>query len=136
MSSPDVIGIGRTSPGALWKGLLERYRVECAKILPAGRSATESETTWMKSLIADSAQPASPHRTGKLQGMLPLHESMVVRLSDVLAPHLGRVKDKAARVAKCDLHHKDELKNLPAGFRQFAPEYMVKGVWVELLKGN
>ena len=80
----------------------------------------------------------NPHRTGKLQGMLLLHENMVVCLSDVLAPHLGLVKDKAARVVKIDLHHKDEqkLKNLPAGLRHFAPEYMAKGVWVELLKGR
>ena len=34
------------------------------------------------------------HKTGKLQGMLCLHESMVVRLTDVLAPKLGLVKDK------------------------------------------
>ena len=36
----------------------------------------------------------NPHRTGKLQGMLLVHENMVVRLADVLAPHLGLVKDK------------------------------------------
>ena len=31
----------------------------------------------------------NPHRTGKLQGMLLVHENMAVRLADVLAPHLG-----------------------------------------------
>ena len=39
----------------------------------------------------------NPHRTGNLQGMLLLHGNMVVRLADVLAPHLGLVKDKLGR---------------------------------------
>ena len=42
----------------------------------------------------------NPHRTGKLQGMLLVHENMVVRLADVLAPQLGLVKDKLAVVVK------------------------------------
>ena len=50
----------------------------------------------------------NPHRTGKLQGMLLVHENMIVRLSDVLAPHLGLVKDKMAMVVKVDLHHEDQ----------------------------
>ena len=70
------------------------------------------------------------HKTGKLQGMLLLHESMTVRLSDVLAPKHGLVKDKLAMVLKIDLHHKDQarLSNLPPGFRQFFPEFLAKGV--------
>lgn len=80
----------------------------------------------------------NPHRTGKLQGMLLLHENMVVRLADVLAPHLGLVKDKLAVVVKVDLHHADQqrLANLEPGFRQFFPEFMAKGIWVKLLKGQ
>ena len=50
----------------------------------------------------------NPHRTGKLQGMLLVHENMVVRLADVLAPQLGLVKDKLAVVVKVDLHHEDQ----------------------------
>ena len=59
--------------------------------------------------------------SGKLQDMLLLHENMVVRLADVLAPHLGLVKDKLAVVVKVDLHHADQrcLANLEPGFRQF-----------------
>jgi len=78
------------------------------------------------------------HKTGKLQGMLCLHESMIVRLTDVLAPKLGLVKDKLAMVLKIDLHHKDQtrLDNLPSGFQQFFPEYMAKGIWVKVLKYN
>jgi hypothetical protein len=78
------------------------------------------------------------HKTGKLQGMLVLHESMVVRLTDVLAPKHGLVKEKLAVVLKIDLHQIDQerFNNLPAGFRQFFPEYMAKGVWVKLLKYN
>jgi hypothetical protein len=70
----------------------------------------------------------NPHRTGKLQGMLLLHENMVVRLADVLAPHLGLVKDKLAVVVKVDLDHADQkrLANLEPGFRQFFPEFMAK----------
>ena len=80
----------------------------------------------------------NPHRTGKLQGMLLVHENMIVRLSDVLAPHLGLVKDKMAMVVKVDLHHEDEerLRHREAGFCHFAPEYMAKGIWVKLLKGK
>ena len=74
------------------------------------------------------------HKTGKLPGMLLLHESMTVRLSDVLAPKHGLVKDKLAIVLKIDLHQNDQvrLKNLPPGFRQFFPEFMAKGVWVKV----
>ena len=78
------------------------------------------------------------HKTGKLQGMLLLHESMTVRLSDVLAPKHALVKDKLGIVIKIDLHHHDQqrLDNLPCGYRQFFPEYMAKGVWVKILKYN
>ena len=78
------------------------------------------------------------HKTGKLQGMLLLHESMIVRLSDVLAPKHALVKDKIGMVVKIDLHHQDQerLNNLPCGFRQFCPEYMAKGVWVKIMKYN
>ena len=75
------------------------------------------------------------HKTGKLQGMLLLHESMIVRLSDVLAPKHALVKDKLGIVIKIDLHHQDKerLDNLPCGYREFFPEYMAKGVWVKIL---
>ena len=67
-----------------------------------------------------------------------LHENMIVRLSDVLAPHLGLVKDKMAMVVKVDLHHEDQerLRHREAGFWHFVPEYMAKGIWVKLLKGK
>ena len=70
--------------------------------------------------------------------MLLLHESMTVRLSDVLAPKHALVKDKLGIVIKIDLHHHDQqrLDNLPCGYRQFVPEYMAKGVWVKILKYN
>ena len=63
----------------------------------------------------------NPHRTGKLQGMLLVHENMVVRLADVLAPQLGLVKDKLAVVVKVDLHHEDQkrLDRREAGFCHF-----------------
>ena len=78
----------------------------------------------------------NPHRTGKLQGMLLVHENMVVRLADVLAPHLGLVKDKLAVVVKVDLHHEDQkrLDRREPGFCHFFPDYMAKGIWVKLLK--
>ena len=63
----------------------------------------------------------NPHRTGKLQGMLLVHENMVVRLADVLAPHLGLVKDKLAVVVTVDLHHEDQkrLDRREPGFCHF-----------------
>ena len=80
----------------------------------------------------------NPHRTGKLHGMLLVHENMVVRLADVLAPHLGLVKDKLAVVVKVDLHHEDQkrLDRREPGFCHFFPDYMAKGIWVKLLKGK
>ena len=80
----------------------------------------------------------NPHRTGKLQGMLLVHENMVVRLADVLAPHLGLVKDKLAVVVKVDLHHEDQkcLDRREPGFCLFFPDYMAEGICVKLLKGK
>ena len=72
-----------------------------------------------------------PRHTGKLQGMLLLHKNMVVRLAEL-------VKDKLAVVVKVDLHHADQqrLANLEPGFCKFFPEFMAKGIWVKLLKGQ
>ena len=65
-------------------------------------------------------------------------KNMIVRLSDVLAPHLGLVKDKMAMVVKVDLHHEDQerLRHREAGFCHFVPEYVAKHIWVKLLKGS
>ena len=48
------------------------------------------------------------------------------------------MKDKLVVVVKVDLHHADQqpLANLKPGFRQFFPEFMAKGIWVKLLKGQ
>ena len=58
--------------------------------------------------------------------VLLVHENMIARLSDVLAPHLGLVKDKLAMVVKVDPHHEDQerLRRREAGFCHFVPEYM------------
>eukprot|EP00434_Breviolum_minutum_P046076 symbB.v1.2.041478.t1/scaffold8258.1/size7065/1 len=63
---------------------------------------------------------------------------MIARLSDVLAPHLGLVKDKMAMVVKVDLHHEDQerLRHREAGFCHFVPEYMAKGVLVDLRRAG
>ena len=63
-----------------------------------------------------------------------MRENMIVRLSDVLAPHLGLVKDKMAMVVKVDLHHEDQerLRHREAGFCHFVPEYMAKGYLGEI----
>ena len=61
-----------------------------------------------------------------------------MRLADVLAPHLGLVKDKLAVVVKMDLYHEDQkyLDRRKPGFCHFFPDYMAKGIWVKLLKGK
>ena len=71
-----------------------------------------------------------PNRTGKLQGMLLVHENMIVRLSDVLAPHLGLVQDMIAMVVKVNLHHEDQepSRHREAGFCHFVPEHKAKGI--------
>ena len=76
------------------------------------------------------------HKTGKLHGLLLLHEAMIVRLSDVLAPHCGLVKDKLAKVVQVVLHEHDRkrLENSPPGFQRFTPRYHAMGIWVQLLR--
>jgi hypothetical protein len=76
------------------------------------------------------------HNTGKLPGILLVHEGMIVRLSDVLAAGLGLVKDKLGKVLHVVLHERDQMRlnSLPAGYRLFVPEYMAKGIWVQLQK--
>jgi hypothetical protein len=74
------------------------------------------------------------HNTGKLPGILLVHIDMVVRLSDVMAPGLGLVKDKLGKVLDVVLHERDQMRlnDMPAGYRLFVPEYMAKGIWVQL----
>ena len=80
----------------------------------------------------------NPHRTGKLQGMLLVHENIIVRLADVLAPYLGLVKDKLAVVVKVDLYHENQkyLDRRESGFCHCFPDYMAKGIWTKLFKGK
>ena len=59
---------------------------------------------------------------------------MIVRLSDVMAPRLGLVKDKLGKVLSVVLHERDQMRlnDLPAGYRLFVPKFMAKGIWVQL----
>ena len=136
-----VVGMcWRTLPAAWWKGHMEMH----GSLMPLfclqaadQRHARKNKTIdkqWTHQLLT----VPNPHRTGKLQGMLLVRENMIVRLSDVLAPHLGLVKDKMAMVVKVDLHHEDQerLRHREAGFCHFVPEYMAKSIWVKLLKGK
>ena len=74
------------------------------------------------------------HNTGKLPGILLVHIDMVARLSDVVAPGLGLIKDKLGKVLDVVLHERDQMRlnDMPAGYRLFVPEYMAKGIWVQL----
>ena len=74
------------------------------------------------------------HSTGKLPGILLVHIGMIVRLSDVMAPRLGLVKDKLGKVLSVVLHERDQerVNELPSGYRMFVPEFMAKGIWVQL----
>jgi len=74
------------------------------------------------------------HNTGKLPGILLVHIGMIVRLSDVMAPRLGLVKDKLGKVLSVVLHERDQMRlnDLPAGYRLFVPKFMAKGIWVQL----
>ena len=74
------------------------------------------------------------HNTGKLPGILLLYIGMIARLSDVMAPRLGLVKDKLGKVLSVVLHESDQKRfnHLPAGYRLFVPEFMAKGIWVQL----
>ena len=74
------------------------------------------------------------HNTGKLPGMLLVHIEMIVRLSDVMAPRLGLVKDKLGKVLSVVLHEDDQrrLNDLPEGYHLFVPNFMAKGIWVQM----
>ena len=63
-----------------------------------------------------------------------LHVSMIVRLSDVLAPGLGLVKDRLGKVLEVVLCESDQkrLDSLPTGYCHFVPKFMAKGIWVQL----
>ena len=76
------------------------------------------------------------HKTGKLSGILLLHAGMIVRLSDVLVPGLGLVKDKLGKVLDVVLRERDQqrLDRMPKGYCHFVPEFMAKGVWVQVQK--
>ena len=51
-----------------------------------------------------------------------------------MAPRLGLVKDKLGKVLSVVLHERDQMRlnDMPAGYRLFVPEYMAKGIWVQL----
>ena len=57
------------------------------------------------------------HNTGELPGIFLVHISMIVRLSDVMAPRLGLVKDKLGKVLSVVLHEHDQMRlnGLPVG---------------------
>ena len=52
------------------------------------------------------------HNTGKLPGILLVHIGMIVRLSDVMAPGLGLVKDKLGKVLSVVLHESNQMLSL------------------------
>ena len=64
------------------------------------------------------------HNTGKLPGILLVHIGMIVRLSDVMAPRLGLVKDKVGKVLSVVLHEQYQMRlnDPPAGYRLFVPQ--------------
>ena len=70
------------------------------------------------------------HNTGKLPGILLVHIGMIVRLSDVMAPRLGLVKDKLGKVLSVVLRECDQMRlnDLPAGYCLFVPKFMAKGI--------
>ena len=74
------------------------------------------------------------HNTGKLPGILLVHIGMSVRLSDVMAPKLGLVKDKLGKVLSVVLDERDQtrLNELSAGYQLFVPTFMAKGIWVQV----
>ena len=68
--------------------------------------------------------------------MLLLHAGMIVSLNDVLAPRHGLVKDKLGKVLDVVLRERDQkrLSSMPKGYSHVEPEFMAKGVWVQLQK--
>ena len=68
------------------------------------------------------------HNTGRLPGILLVHISMIVRLSDVMAPRFGLVKDKLGKVLSVVLHEHDQMRfnELPTGYHLSVPKFMAK----------
>ena len=86
---------GRTLRAAWWERAHRDARqldVPLFCLQAADQRHARKNKTIDKQLTHQLLTVPNPHRTGKLQGMLLVHENMIVRLSDVLAPHLGLVK--------------------------------------------
>ena len=68
----------------------------------------------------------SVHNRGRLPGILLVHIGMLVRLSDVMAPRLGLVKDTLGKVMSVVLHEHDQmcLNDLPTGYHLCVPTFM------------
>ena len=100
----------------------------------ADQRASYKNKKHEESVTHDLLTMPNIHNTGKLPGILLVHIGMIVRLSDVMAPSLGLVKDKLGKVLRVVLHQHDQdrLNERPAGYSFFVPEYMAKGIWVQL----
>ena len=124
--------IGKTYLGASWKehtAMRKKWMCHCTacKQLTTGQhSKTKHDDIVTHSLLT----VPNIRNTGKLPGILLVHIDMVVRLSDVVAPGLGLIKDKLGKVLDVVLHERDQMRlnDMPAGYRLFVPEYMAKGI--------
>lgn len=74
------------------------------------------------------------YNTGKLPGIVLVHIGMIVRLSDVMAPRLGLVKDKLGKVLSVVRHEHGQMRlnDLPTGYHLCVPKFMAKSIWVQL----
>ena len=102
----------------------------------AAFQASVTSTDGAQACAEPHEKAVETHRvdTGKLPGILLVHIGMIVRLSDVMAPRLGLVKDKLGKDLSVVLHERDQMRlnDLPVGYRLFLPKFIAKGIWVQL----
>ena len=102
----------------------------------AAFQASVTSTDDAQACAEPNEKAVETHRvdTGKLPGILLVHIGMIVRLSDVMAPRSGLVKDRLGKVLSVVLHEHDQMRlnDLLAGYCLFVPEFMAKGIWVQL----
>ena len=99
------------------RSIVERTHRDAKKLdvplycLQAADQRTSYENTKRDDIVTHSVLTVpNIHNTGKLPGILLVHIGMIVRLSDVMAPRLGLVKDKLGKVLSVVLHERDQMR--------------------------
>jgi hypothetical protein len=73
------------------------------------------------------------YKTGKMHGVLPVHEGMRLRLTEKVDADLGLVQESTGTVVEIAFHPTDQQRyeNMPAG-AIFRPDHLPAGMWLQV----